>query len=409
MLKPLYLDTARLGQMSPRACRASVDFSRFAAEFGGDLYLSKLLSSGFDSWPQWMQEQFEGLSEWQGIAGLKANLRSLSQANEQVEVALASRSSSLMQFGAKLLSGPCRNVLVTDLSWPGYQAILQQQSHTAACRVSLIPLREKIMRDGVSSSEVVQLITAAFHTFRCDGLFLPLIDNFGVKLPVRRIVRAIESSADLRFVLVDGAQALGQIPLELSECYCDLLIASTQKWLRAYSPMGVGFYCMRQNGSYVHSTLERWTRMGYLEDPLLRFTMELETGRFNRFGETVSIAPLFNVNAACIDALARIDIPNTDARTTIDSYESLHGWTRLATASDMESKASVFKAGTASVRKLPAEVIRSRFFRSGLVVSAYDKGLVRVSEPTSALIGDELDQLVLGFNGVPHHLHYSCR
>lgn len=409
VLKPLYLDTARLGQMSPRACRASVDFSRFAAEFGGDLYLNNLLSDGFDSWPLWMQDQFSGLSNWHGISGLKANLRQLSQASDQVEIALASRSSSLMQFGAKLLSGPCRNVLLTDLSWPGYQEILRQQSQTAAFKVSLLPLREAILRDGISSIDVVQRIVSAFQTYHCDGLFLPLIDNFGIKLPVRRIVRAIESSSDLRFVLIDGAQALGQMPLDLDDCYCDLLIASCQKWLRAYSPMGVGFYCMRQNSSYVRTTLDRWVRSGFVEDPLLRFTTELETGRFNRFGETVSIAPLFNVNAACVDSLEGVGGPINDVRTLVESNESLHGWTRLATASDMESKACIFEAGITSIRKLPGEVIRSHFFRSGLVITAYHYGLIRVSEPQTPLAEEDRDRLVLGFNGVPLPLHYSCR
>ena len=75
MHKPLYLDTARLGQMSPRACRASIDFSRFAAEYGCDLYLSQLLMHGFERWPKWLRDSFPGLSDWQGVSGLKNRLR----------------------------------------------------------------------------------------------------------------------------------------------------------------------------------------------------------------------------------------------------------------------------------------------------------------------------------------------
>ena len=70
MPKLLYLDKARLGQMSPGARRASFDFSRFASEFGCSLYLSDFLKEGFEAWPGELREQFQNLSGWQGVAAL---------------------------------------------------------------------------------------------------------------------------------------------------------------------------------------------------------------------------------------------------------------------------------------------------------------------------------------------------
>jgi hypothetical protein len=408
-MKPLYLDTARLGQMSPRACRASVDFSRFAAEYGGDLYLMKLLTDGHSSWPHWLQDQFSGLEDWQGISQLKEHLRQLAQAPPEAEIAIASRSSSLMQLGARLISEPCRNVLVTDLSWPGYQAILMRDRGTQAFQTTLVPIREKILREGISATDVVKLLVDEYRLNRCDGLFLPLIDNLGVRLPIRRIVRAIESTAELRFVLVDGAQALGQIPLELDECYCDLLIASCQKWLRAYSPLGVGYFNLRQNPHCEPMTLNSLVESACLDDPLACFIQELETGCSNRFGETVPIAPLFNVNAACVDSLTTPACTGNPVRDAINSNESVHGWSQLAIAPDFASKATVFEAGVRATRKLSPETIRKRFFRNGIVVSAYEHGLVRVSEPHLKIGEEETDQVVLGFCGVPQEFHYTCR
>ena len=43
----LYLDTARLGRMSPRAQRAQIDFVRLAGEEGCTLYWERFLRDGF--------------------------------------------------------------------------------------------------------------------------------------------------------------------------------------------------------------------------------------------------------------------------------------------------------------------------------------------------------------------------
>ena len=71
MSELLYLDTARLGQMSPSARRASVDFARFASEYGCSLYLNQFLENGFDAWPAALRDQFPGLQNWHGVTPLK--------------------------------------------------------------------------------------------------------------------------------------------------------------------------------------------------------------------------------------------------------------------------------------------------------------------------------------------------
>lgn len=91
MPAPLYLDTARLGQMSPRACRASVDFARFASEHGCSLYLTQLLEDGFSAWPQSLQERYGGLSDWEGFNSLAAKLKTIAHATPDTEVVVAAR------------------------------------------------------------------------------------------------------------------------------------------------------------------------------------------------------------------------------------------------------------------------------------------------------------------------------
>ena len=41
--------------------------------------------------------------------------------------------------------------------------------------------------------------------------------------------------------MVDGAQALGHRPIDLTELNCDLYLAGTQKWFQAYHKLRITF------------------------------------------------------------------------------------------------------------------------------------------------------------------------
>ncbi|WP_410972008.1 hypothetical protein, partial [Salmonella sp. SAL4445] len=75
----LYLDTARLGRMSPGAASAHRDFVALAGDEGGGLYFDRFLTEGLAACPTPFATRYPGLAGWQGIAGLKANLRSLAE------------------------------------------------------------------------------------------------------------------------------------------------------------------------------------------------------------------------------------------------------------------------------------------------------------------------------------------
>ena len=64
MPKRLYLDTARLGLMTPRAQRAQLDFIRLAATEGGSMYFDRFLGRGFLAWPSRLQARYCGLRDW---------------------------------------------------------------------------------------------------------------------------------------------------------------------------------------------------------------------------------------------------------------------------------------------------------------------------------------------------------
>lgn len=399
MLDPLYLDTARLGQMSPRACRASVDFSRFASEQGCSLYLSQFLSQGASAFSESFRRRYPALEDWQGVDFLASRLKSIAGASPSSDVVLAARSAELMRFAAKLLTGPCRNVLVTDLSWPAYEQIFERERRGSACHQTRVELRRSVLEDRISPDDVIEHLVRAFVENQCDGLFLPLVDNLGVQLPVRRIVERVRREAELRFVVVDGAQSVGHVPLRLADGYCDLLLAGCHKWLRAFSPLGLAFFGHAGSQSYIRASLSRWLEAGDLDDPLLAFAQELQGGEAMPYGETVQVAPLLTANGAAIDALER-GLPHyaDDCRTEIVAAAESNGWRGVSPHSGHKSRILLFEQKHKRTEAFPHEQIREAFLSEGIAISTYDSGLLRLSLPDQVLRSEQLAQLATAFH-----------
>lgn len=387
----LYLDTARLGQMSPRACRASVDFARFASEQGASLYLTEFLRHGFQSLPSGIADNYAGIAEWSGVAPLKDASRRLSHSHQNAEVLLASRSASLMKLAARLLVRPCRNILLTDLTWPSYGRILRQALPHSACTTTTVKVRRRILQRRLDHRELVDELATVFVEQNCDGLFLPLVDNLGVQLPVNRIVERIRADCELRFVVIDGAQAIQHVPLQLEADYCDFLIAGSHKWLRAFTPMGIGLFGHPRSADYIRDALARWLSQGLLDDPLLQFTNELQSGRNKAYGETVSVSPLITANGAIMDALSQ---PGGDDSAVASNRIFIRevandNWDALLPCDEFASRIMLLRAKRERDRRVPPDELRRRFVNSGIALSTYRGGMVRLSLPDSRFDADQ--------------------
>lgn len=398
MLEPLYLDTARLGQMSPRACRASVDFARLASEQGCSLYFSQFLSGGTSAWPDSLTRRYPELGEWQGIQAFSQRLKSIAGAAPSSDVVFAARSAELMRFAAHLLIGPCRNVLLTDLTWPAYERVFETEQRGSACRCTRLSLRHKILRERLSAEEVIEQIAHAYVVNNCDGLFLPLVDNLGVQLPIRRIVDRLRQEAVVRFVVVDGAQAIGHIPLNLADGYCDLLIAGCHKWLRAFSPLGLAFFGRPGSQSYIRDSLFRWVDAGRIDDPMLGFAREICDGTPKQYGETVQVGPLFTANAAIMDALEQgFPLNVVRNRAALNEVAESSGWRPIVPDDGLSSNILLFEQRNGQESCQSHEQLRYQFLVAGVALSTYQSGLIRVSLPHSIMHQSDLDRLELAF------------
>jgi hypothetical protein len=392
----LYLDTARLGQTSPGALRTQLDFARLTAEQPSSLYFDRFLANGIETAPQDWFQRFPGLQCWGGISKLKAAIKQVALAPSSHEVVLASRSALLMRAAARLMFRVCKNVLVTDCSWPAYQAELHDAAARANRRVTCVNVRDSILDSQLGSTDVVRLLARRYEQDGCDGLFLPAVDNLGVRLPIREIVSAVEAIRKPRFVLVDGAQALGHLPNVDCHDVCDLFLAGCHKWLRAYLPLGIAIFGKAGSREWIHHYLVSSDCVDGVDDPLLRFTHELEADVAGRYSETVNIAPLFACRAAITDTFSaghgqwKDQLRNADEVRAITESTT---WRVRSLESSMRTGILLLVRKNQRDGKTDAEAMRQAFADHQIAASTYENGIIRLSMPQRALRSVELEQL----------------
>lgn len=240
-MPPLYLDTARLGLMSPGARSVYRGFVDLVGEEGLSLYAEDFLRHGAESLSPEHRRRFPHLADWGGVDSLKGRLRGVVEARPDLPLLLANRTTVLMRLADRLLFRFCRNVLTADVTWPAYATILAREASRTGHHLTTVPLRQTLFGGDAAAHEVADLLADTAIRNGCDGLFLPAVSHDGVRLPVRDVVRRIERRTEPRFVGIDGAQAFGHVPIDLSGGWCDLLLTGCHKGLGAYHTLGHGF------------------------------------------------------------------------------------------------------------------------------------------------------------------------
>ncbi len=381
--------------MSPRACRASIDFARLACEHGSTLYSDDFFRFGSSSLPDASSDRYPGLSDWHGPEQLSRQLSQLMEFPPQHPILFASRSASLMKCAAKLLFRRCRNVLITDLTWPAYERILRREQRRTGNRIHKVAVRRLMLQGRLAPSELIERLAEQFVSLHCDGLFLPLVDNLGLHLPAPEIVSRIRSQSELRFCVIDGAQAFRHVPLELDLDYCDFMVAGCHKWLCAHNPMGLGILGRNSSRDYITASIARWLKDGTVDDPLMVYSQELITGEHFPFGETAPILPLLTANAAAVDALKSATEMSLEA-TRRDVIECVRqaGWTVVSPESDYASRILLIRPE--HVHRSPATAshhLRRQLLEHQIAATTYDGSLVRLALPRSVLQSGALDHL----------------
>ncbi|MEC4894621.1 MAG: aminotransferase class V-fold PLP-dependent enzyme [Oscillatoria sp. PMC 1051.18] len=395
MSTAIYLNTARLGLMLPRVQRLYGDFLKFTGDEVSSLYFDKFIYFGFESLPNKIQKIYPFLSDWKGISNFKKSLKSILSvplyATTDAKILLANRSCQLMKLGANLLFLKSQKVLTTDLEWPQYKAILKQQKEFLGGKIKTVDLRSFILEDNCTREDLISRVISAYDKYDCDGLFISHITFEGFRLPVEDIVKIITSQKKKpSFVVVDGSQSFSHSPLNILE-YSDFYITGCHKWLRAWHPMGLAFCSQSNSVEFITTIYRQMLEKGKLDDPLLNFTNQLELGSNSAFTETVNLNSLFSAAAAVANILEGNQSMEQKFKKLVEQVEKLEAvsinyhWTPLVKNDSLKSGIGLIKSTKPSIRALTPKQLRASFQSHGIDLTAYGKGIIRISAPIKEL------------------------
>jgi hypothetical protein len=133
-----------------------------------------------------------------------------------------------------------------------------------------------------------------------------------------------------------------------------------------------------------------------LDDPLLQFTEQLESGGSSRYGETVNVAPMLTAQGALNDCETASSsntlssrIANADRLLT---RLSGLGWKSLMPAPSLRSGILLLQSSRRQAVFSPTR-LRSALHHRGIAATTYHNGLLRLSMPDTPWTAAELKHL----------------
>ncbi len=408
MPSTLYLDAARMGQMTPSAQWALQDFVRVAGEVGCTLYFERFFKEGFSAWPASYQTRFPGLRSWGGIAELKKTLAGYVGLAPDSRTLLAGRSTNLMKLAGRLLFRGGQSVLVTDLAWPSYQRILKREARKANARLDCLHVRAGILHRSISAEKLVKMIVDRLLAKKYRGVFFPEVSHDGIRLPVAEIVHAIRQCDPNSFVVVDGSQVFGQVPLDLFRSPCDFYLGGCHKWLGSHLPLGIGFCPNPKTALNVEHMCNELLDRRILDDPLLAFLESIQAGRQRRFTETVNLSPLFSCRGAAEDQLIEGPLAGRFRRRLANAemvrrIARMTGWTPLVPDEKFRSASVLLRPTSPIIRGWSPAILRERFHARGIALTSYDHGIIRLSMPSDPLMRNQAGMLIQALALIHQH------
>lgn len=379
----LYLDTARLGQMSPTALKTHCDFVRLMAEDPSSLYTEQFLFDGANATPS-IAQRFPELARWLGIEGFQNELRAAfaGRTDTNTEILLSSRTTNLMKLGVESLAGRKR-LLITDLTWPPYRKWILKYAVRSGLAVTMLRLRKSVWQ-GMTAVDLTQIVLSALRRSGSDGLFLPAVTHTGIRLPLQNILRETATDAGVR-TIIDASQAYGHVDTNEWSHLADFVFGGCHKWVRAYLPISVGF----AKGFHRHQI-----RRSLVRDPLTHFCRSVATGTTGPM-ETVNLSPLFSAHGAISDLPSQKSnrADSLDVRIIQRMIQEHPHWQASQTHESLRSRMLMIQTRTDSLKQLSPQTLRAMMGRSSVSVTTYNGGHLRLSVPMSKMQPKEHRQL----------------
>jgi isopenicillin-N epimerase len=158
------------------------------------------------------------------------------QRDELALVRNATEANNVVCNGLDLKAGA--EVLLTDQEHPGGRCCWEQRAARHGITLNTVTLP----RPPASVDEIVGRFAKALTPRTQIVVFSHITTMTGLVLPVKELCRLARDRGVLSHV--DGAHAIGQIPLDLHDLGCDFYATSPHKWLLA--PKGTGTLFIRE-------------------------------------------------------------------------------------------------------------------------------------------------------------------
>ncbi len=175
------------------------------------------------------------VNEWiqQEVAATAATIASeLNVAKETITLTENVTSGcNIAMWGINWRSGD--RLLLSDCEHPGIIAIAQEISRRFDVQVSICPLMSTL-----NEGDPVEVITQHLHPRTRLVVLSHVLWNTGQVLPLDKITDVCRSNSQETQILVDAAQSVGMLPLNLAELEVDFYAFTGHKWL--CGPGGVG-------------------------------------------------------------------------------------------------------------------------------------------------------------------------
>lgn len=294
-----------------------------------DVYLGGLekLEQELPDWP-YFQSDGEPLTGYQHLGDVRSRVGAFVNA-EIDEIALTQNATMGMSFIANGIElEPGDEVITTDQEHTGGVGSWRMRAARHGIVVRELPLDGAL---GGGPEAVVEMFAHAITPRTRVLMVSHITSTLGILLPARDLCSLARERGILS--VIDGAQAVGQIPVDVQEIGCDAYVASPHKWLLA--PKGTGFMYLRRGvPQRIWGTLA-----GYHYD-------DWESGafRFMQFGTgslpivTGLIAALDFIDAIGVERIARWDhMLNTRLRDGLASVPAV----RVASPGDSRYSAAM--------------------------------------------------------------------
>ena len=221
-----YCNTGTLGASPREVVEALADAQR---------YIERSLAD----WP-YEHPEGEPLTGYQPLLDFRTAVGRLVNAPAE-EIALTQNATMGMNFlanGLDLAAGD--EVVSTDQEHVGGICPWRLRAKRHGVVVKELPLLPALQR---GPEAVVQLFADAMTPRTKVVVFSHITSSLGIRLPARELCALARDRGAL--ALVDGAQAVGQIKVDVKELGADAYVGSPHKWLLA--PKGTGFLHIRRD------------------------------------------------------------------------------------------------------------------------------------------------------------------